>query len=398
MFHLPDFIIKFTVSMRKSSNIVFILLILQSCHFSVLSIKQKPEPEQYNYELNLVDESRIRLDSMTTPEVETFNYRIQDKGDLSFYNPFSKKIYFYNFQTKNFIDAISLNQLPIQKPIDISGHYIHNSDSIFLFDSWKSRVYLISKKGDLVDSFSVNNIKKDKFILPTIAFNNAMQAHFYKGKLYITGLTIGEFEYETSSNRPILIVVDLKNGSTSYIGSYPEIYRRENANWGGVNYRSVFTMFDDENAFLSFPASHNIIRLNLNSGKTDEYYSGSRFFDTIPSINKAKKEWNNKNLHNKHHFENGSYSSVIYDPYRNFVYRVGELPLNEFVEGIRGKMVKQFSIIILDSNLNKVGETLIPQLSHSRLGFFVTPSGLHMRKYENTEEELVLSTFLPIKK
>ncbi len=384
--------------MRLLLYLTIFLSIFQSCKQKVQSTKPNSTGESDQYELKLIGERRFLLDSFTTPEVETLNYVFAKEGDFSFYNPFTKKIFFYNLSTGKLFDTINLKSLPVEKPVDIYGHYIHNMDSIFLIDAWKFRVYLITGKGKFLDSFNVNKVNNGNFILPAMSLGNATPSYCYEGKLFITGVTFGEFKNETKNNRPSLIVLDLNNRKTTYLGSYPDIYRKNNANWGGVGYRSIFTSFNKSASYLSFPASHYISKMDLKTGQMADFYAGSKYFDTIPAMDLDKEKWSDKDKQAKHHALNGSYSSVIYDPYRKMIYRVGELPLKEYKEGVRTKMVKQFSIIMIDSSLAKVGETLIPHLSHSRLSFFVSPMGLHMRKYENTEEELVISTFLPTKK
>ena len=78
---------------------------------------------------------------------------------------------------------------------------------------------------------------------------------------------------------------------------------------------------------------------------------------------------------------------IIYDKYRNVYYRVASIGLtdDEYRNDKRIK-IKQTSVIILDENFNKIGETLFPRFEYTAQIAFVSPDGLCVGKYEKSME------------
>ncbi|MDR2773493.1 MAG: DUF4221 domain-containing protein [Tannerella sp.] len=96
-----------------------------------------------------------------------------------------------------------------------------------------------------------------------------------------------------------------------------------------------------------------------------------------------------------HYFENYSYSAIIYDKYRNVYYRMVEHPWKDYHQGMDWMpWLKQISIVILDGDLNFIGETVLDmeyRLSSSQ--FMVTADGLLLHKRTDDEDELIFDLF-----
>lgn len=187
-------------------------------------------------------------------------------------------------------------------------------------------------------------------------------------------------------------------GKRSICYHIPKLINKKN--WGGFNFRVVLSCFNERggNLVLSFPADASITVYNLRSGKTEYHHAASTFFGEIKPLSHSKDGKIDWEVIYKHFATQPSYSSIIYDRYRNVYYRTADIPINEDKydqNNIEG-WVKPFSIMVLDSEFNLIGEALLPHLSYSRTEFFVSKEGLNMKKnHEDDEDLLVFSAFLP---
>ena len=80
--------------------------------------------------------------------------------------------------------------------------------------------------------------------------------------------------------------------------------------------------------------------------------------------------------------ENSWYGNMLYDKYRKVYYRIA-YPKTTIEKGIRPMELlafgrKNFSIIILDKNFNKIGETLFPDYTYNPGIMFIDEDGLYI--------------------
>lgn len=104
------------------------------------------------------------------------------------------------------------------------------------------------------------------------------------------------------------------------------------------------------------------------SKHTDKVHSeGFRSDISIPELSKLSDE-------------QPVYGNILYDKYRNvsyrFAYLASEVNKNVPFELLFSK--KRFSIIILDSDFQKIGETVFPQNTYALALFFLNKDGLHL--------------------
>ncbi len=75
------------------------------------------------------------------------------------------------------------------------------------------------------------------------------------------------------------------------------------------------------------------------------------------------------------------YSNFVYDRYRDVYYRFfyPKVVFNNTESMFEnGEFRKQFSIIIMDKDLNVIGETLFPENTYNPYMYFVAPEGLYI--------------------
>jgi hypothetical protein len=79
---------------------------------------------------------------------------------------------------------------------------------------------------------------------------------------------------------------------------------------------------------------------------------------------------------------NQNYGNLLYDKYRDVYYRIAYLK-SEFDKGVQAWELisfggRLFSILILDRELNVIGETKLPEYTYNSIVWFVREDGLYL--------------------
>lgn len=279
------------------------------------------------------------------------------------------KIYFilYNTETSelNFFDYETTKFLKKQKlPFRADGFAIARDNKIHFYDYYRGIIYEYTNLDSCYVKYRLPITNKQNTPTRVNLFNGV---YSYKNSFYMAIYTLGENE---TIKRYTNFCIDIEINRINYDFEYPAEYLK--ANWGGGIYRIGYSCFNKEcNKILySFPALHTLEIYDCNTHKRESVYAGSKYIKSIKSFSKNKtREATNEEQFN-YFLENNSYSMITFDPYRNCYYRIGELSTDQTSESF----LKQYSIIILDDNLNKIGECLLPW----RLGstILVSPEGV----------------------
>jgi len=107
----------------------------------------------------------------------------------------------------------------------------------------------------------------------------------------------------------------------------------------------------------------------------------------------SKRDWNTENLYTR---SNKDYSTIYYDKYRNIYYRIVFVRPSE-KEVLAGNSATNFSIIVFDDELKKLGETeVLDNRIYSTTQMAVLPEGLAIvreDKYKEDDSNLTFSIF-----
>jgi len=380
--------------MKRLFSITVFITILGACRHKVIEVPNTHKNLVPEYTLEIQDSVIFRLDSLTPPT--TFSLQYKD-GKVSFLNNLINAIYVYDYKSRELLYTIPMEKEGNNGVGKIEGHIIINDDSILVQNFGKNILYLIDKNAKLKNSY--NLLSTDADTIPYLPWPKGWTTTpiIVTGqKFYLGGNINGEPSDENQWNRPIMIAVNKNDKSVNYHYHYPSFYWK--GNWGGALYRRIYYDYNPEKKIFvfSFPASHDIYTTSIDFKDEKKYYGGSQYFGTIKSM-KGNIFSINKNMRNKHFVTNPSYESIIYDKYRKVYYRIASHPVNmELFK--KGEWAKQFSIIILDENFKWLGETLIPKYSHSSIEFFVTPKGLHLKKYVPDNDDIMQFSIFTLKK
>ena len=386
----------------KSDNNRFYLLLLcglllvamNSCgHQEVVN----PYADEYSNRCTLekVGERIYNLDDNTSCLIEYIQFIDEDSIQLfALLNSYKNAIYLYDAQTGVFKDTIPFQLEGNDGVGKLQGFFYHNPDSIFTYQYGSGQIALANAEGKVKQRFSLFDMEKimsDTLrLLPNPSPKTYAPIFYHEGLLTMVGSLYLESSFETAENSFVSLHFNINNGGIQYSNPYPEMYRKYN--WSGAAcFREVCASMDRQgNLLLSYPADHFLWRYNPVSQTRDSVYAGSRYVKSIrPFSTEAKSLMFNdppEDAINDWNYREASYEEIYYDRYRDLYYRIVRLPRKEGYE--RGFISKPVSIIVLDKNLQYVGEQILPDnLLYDTFNAYVAPDGLFIHIYTPYDED-----------
>ena len=158
-----------------------------------------------------------------------------------------------------------------------------------------------------------------------------------------------------------------------------------------MTYRLPYYCLNEHGDYvISFPACHQLVSGNLNGSRQSTIVeSGCNAIKEIKPYRKYKFIMNHSSDDVwSWYMNNPSYEGILYDKYRKVYYRFARLPLPEYKKGDRGNR-KPLVVIILDENLQYLGEYLMPTVvEYFSTNAFVSERGLNIQVISDNEDVL----------
>ncbi|MCM1032074.1 MAG: DUF4221 domain-containing protein [Oscillibacter sp.] len=311
-------------------------------------------------ELIKVGEKRFVPDEKTPADwrnIALLNF--SDSCVFLLWNTLTSEMNFFNYKTAELIKQQKL-------PIYADGFYVHAPDTIYFYSYYKGQIYEFH---DLASSSSYNTyqvpLTNKRRIPGRVNIFNGIYP--FNNTLYMTSYTLGETEV---NKRYTNIGFNRHTHEVRYDFEYPKEYLK--ANWGGGIYRIGYSCFNKEHnkIIYSFPILHTLEVYNCKNGTTESIFAGSKYIKSIKAARKNKKRELTNDEQFKYFMDNNSYSAIIYDKYRKCYYRIAE----QSTLSSQKTFFKQNSIIILNENLEKIGEHLLPLRYGTTL--LIAPEGI----------------------
>jgi len=360
--------------MKKNYKLISLILVISL----VMSCNISKDNKTY-YELNpkTKEINIVGFDLVKTDTLPMFNpYKLELHKYSSGYNLISleekgNKIITINLSNKNINETVIF---PEEQRKIIDFGYI-NEDSVFLvlntvkdYGLNDSALLLANMKGQILRTYNFDNA-------PVLTKNNLAQryqdsaysvtANIYEpfnivGKyvivhLHNNAINLGDSRYKQKN---IIGYIDTKDNEYHPLKiSYPDI------KYGKEFYPYEFTYFnsvvdDKKNLLCSFPNTPKIVMYNFNSKKYTDTIIKSQIIDRLYPFDNAKsitQDWA---------FPYPMYMAIYYDKYRNYYYRLIKMPR---------EYGTTYMMMVLDSNLNYIGEGFVPR--------YYTPKLLFTDKY-----------------
>lgn len=315
----------------------------------------------------------FELDSNTKNEL--FNYSIykdEIKSYFTFQSPGTNRILFYDLESQQ-------KEFEINPSIDgnngvglVNGFYVYNLDSIYIPNFDFKEISLINKSCTVKDKY---NYEKDEN-------GQELSINYYSSAYQRNAEKIGRYLYLYSGpNRfiekdPVTIKFDMDTHKiTALPFNYPD-YPGSDTKLKKYGLETAFSRCYDQKRFIySFYYDENIYVASIDHQTIQKIPVKSKYFDKVVLPGELTGQPNE-------FCENPWYGNLLYDKYRNVYYRIA-YPQTTIEKGIRpmellGYGRKNFSIIILDDNFQKIGETLFPDYIYNSRIMFILEDGLYI--------------------
>lgn len=307
-------------------------------------------------------------------------YQQGEEAYLVWENKFDKALEFYAWKADSLSHRILPDEQLLKSRCSMRGAYIASLDSVYIMDPMDTKNYklhLFNRSGKLVSTLQSKDgalVGLEK-AMPEI---NANKPALRRGNwLYLIGVPEGDFrEAHTYEKGKIEVAINLRTGEYRYGYHYPGRYTEEGS-WS--NFSDVSRCLTPGNKFLYSFGIEDSVRLTDTQQEETLFYAGSDYFaDTALHQNGAGKPEENQHP--------PFYAGILYDSENEVYYRMAVHALPENAESA-WVANRPASVIILNKELEKAGEYLLPVGKHLYYQWFIGPDGLYIANhYEHRKQ------------
>ena len=314
------------------------------------------------------------------PKFNLWTFEENNKEYIAFPN-MGKEILFYDIESKNLVKRVRYKKEGVNGVGSIINFYVTDFNHIYI-QSYLLEIYVTDSAAHIRSKIKYE--KTDDGVPLAMAAINTMTRNpisFIGDTMYVAqepNRLIGSGDYVSKS--PIGFVQDTTTHKITAIPLKHRLYfdniKKVPTSTGG---NRISHCFDGTNLIYSREVSDSIYKSSPNFQKRNNYLAKSRYI-SHPKIESVTDADLQKIV--KRACELPVYGNIIYDKYRNVYYRFAfpevEMGNERNYLDIYHNGRKQFSIIILDKDMNIVGETLFPEYTYNPYLLFIRKDGLYM--------------------
>lgn len=356
------------------------------------------------------DAYHLAIDSLMMPTISYLEYDGASR-QLDLLDVLNNRIYTYQLGSYGDINPLVLTAIDDQA--HTRGFLTLSSDSLLIFDDKASSVRLFSVP-DFVEHWNISPFEViEKSATAHVEAGNdifTFDALFYGipypdyahpmvrvgSSVYIPLLGSEPSEMGVPLDGrfvPSVVSIDLDTRAIDYPIPFSPVY--DEGNWGGGFFfrHTSIAPYKGEKLLVSYPADHNLYVWDIAGKKLDGVYAGAYDIERIMPkdsteeyIRMEEEEWGSTQPR---------YAMVVYDRYRDFIYRIAALPVKRDTE--TNTEYRPMVIIVLDGQMNYIGEWTIPHSeAYGFSSFFVTPDGLNIeRKNDGDDDHISFDVYVP---
>ena len=354
-------------------------IILPFLIFIVISCNQKSQTVQHSLSKtkSLVFNTnsktyKLKISSdIINQSVCLFPYTSSDSTQYLYYlSGYTNKLCVFNLDTQSLEHIITLERRGPNGVGDVNGFEILSPDSILVTSNFRRELFLVNPNGEIISSINYSKYKQDTNI-PIYAANSRsfenMRLGFSKSKIYVPfypGYDEGNYKSIAPEDVRFIAEIDTSTRSAKLLNiGFPEDY------WDKQYYPSFFGFFKYDRTFYVNYMYDDRVAISKDSKNWSYVKVKSAYIDIKEDILPMGRGVNNH------------YSRLVANPYRNEFYRFvvnkqKNLDGRTFLDMIR--YPPRFSIMVLDQELNILGETQFPIDTYDMHGYFVTKEGLYL--------------------
>jgi hypothetical protein len=278
----------------------------------------------------------------------------------------------------------------------VSGIHVESLDRVYLFGYPSRNLYLTDTSAEIKEKFTY-----EPPLLYTAAFVH--NAHYSYTPLVIGNKVLVNTKFEgdlrtiaddTLASKSFSYTIDLKSSEVELLPiTWPKGY-----NASGPKLLEFSMATDGEKLVYSLVADHHLYVADLEGNLIKTVDAKSQYVEQIfPSFNEATDRLNTM----KYVYASDRYERLLYDEYRGVFYRFifpkVEVQNDEEIDQLR-RFPRMFAVMIMDKELNVLGETLMPENTYYPGNSFVSKDGLfisisHPDNPKNEEDLMSFEVF-----
>jgi hypothetical protein len=362
------------------------------------------DSKKHSHQLSQLEDWSVPLDTLTSNlSVGVRKVQLNRKAYVGMYSRNSHSINLWDMETKKKAFSISLRSNGQDGIYRLNSFYIKGMDSIFVFPVYYKELFLVDFNGHVKNKFVLNNYKAENNLDKLDLTGDMYSPTQFIGNKAIFGTLSSEINglNPKFSSFPIGLTFDINTFqvNTNFM-YYPENYWKKAYSMFNNFYFSDLDI-SEKNIVISFPVDDNIYVRDINGKLLKKVEAKSDFIDL--SYESLKKEGQLEA--EKFFLSNPSYNRILSDPFRKVYYRFA---LQKYdgkgnVPTLMMSSFKPLSVIILNEQFEKIGETLLPANKHFIFNAFVGKKGLyisnaHPNNPENDENKLSFTCYQLVKK
>ncbi len=299
---------------------------------------------------------------------------------LTFQNDEESEILVYDMNTRRHVKTITLDREGANGVGAFSGYYIRSWNEIYIPCMMKSEIDVVNEKGHIWKRLPYSETDQGKRAMPFVA-GTRTPLTIINQKIYIPQSPNLSLTDKVMEDSPVTLMLDTATRQLSEFElRFPPVLTSEELSRGTLGVESAYGQcYDGTNFLYSFFFDENLFVVSPDGKLERKIKAKSRYLDRIYADKRVPSDLGDlaKTL-----CEIPFYGALIYDKYRDvyyrFVYPETEMLATDNCVDIWLLGRSRFSIIILNKNLEVIGETLFPDNVYASKLFFIRKDGLYL--------------------
>lgn len=347
---------------------------MYSCTSTVHSDKYSLETTDELISFPVMEEVRVPQHSVSLFKEGGADY-------LSFQNMPKSEILIYSVESRNLVKRLCLNTEGNNAvPGGFGGYYIADMNHIYIPSMYVSTIFVADTTGNVKQKIDYAKTTDGRQLIPFMPSDKS-QMLFIGNDLYIPqtmNLRLGDKAVE---NSPLKVKLDTVAKTAEALPMrFPPLITYKDFGTVGAFGAEYSCCYDGKRFIYSFNADEDLYVTSYAHANVEKKKAKSSYIDEVTVFRSTDGDFQGMV---KAQCEHAAYGKIVYDKYRNVYYRFAYPPCDasdysgDYVELLRSGR-KSFSILILDSRLNIVGETSFPAYTYNSNLSFIAEDGLYI--------------------
>ncbi len=298
---------------------------------------------------------------------------------LTFQNDRELEILWYDIPTQKYVKTTKLQKEGNNGVGLFCGYYISSENEIYIPEIYKTVLDVVNDRGEIIRKIDYERTSLGKSTIPFLC-TSYKAMWILNGKIFIPQ-TPNLALNDVMEDSPVTLVLDtLTHSIREFDLRFPQVMSSEEIKRNTLGVEFNYSMCYNGNDFVySFFFDEDLYVVSLDGKIKNKVKAKSKY---LKNIYDGKKTPVDMDIWAKTLCEIPMYGNLIYDKYREvyyrFVYLETELEDDDNYKDIWLLGRTKFSVMILDKDLNLLGETLFPDNTYATNLLFVREDGLYI--------------------